>query len=196
MAIYEDIDECGRGFKDKLEKKVEELSYQHDLLNSVLNSTSDLIFYKDYLNYDGVYIGCNEAFEHFVSKSRKEIVGFTDIELFGKEVGGLFRSKDREVLQKKETVIKEEWVSYPDGHRVLLSTSKTLFYDNNGDLLGVFGISRDITQLYKKNTEITELKERMDLAFLGSHSGYWEWKMFDNTAYYSLEWGKMLGYNK
>lgn len=135
-------------------KAREELNYQYTILHSVLNTTSDLIFYKDYLNKDGLYIGCNKAFEAFVGKSNEEIVNHTDTELFSKEVGDFFRTKDKDMLEKNETVINKEWVTYPDGSKVLLSTAKTPYINEEGKVLGVMGISRDITEKYKLDKEV------------------------------------------
>lgn len=116
------------------------------LLNSIIDTIPDLFFYKDYQTKNGEYIGCNNAFCKLLNKERKDILGYTDIELFGQEVGKFFRLKDREVLKRYETIINEEWVTYPDNSRVCLATSKTPFYDNNGDITGILGISRDITE--------------------------------------------------
>ena len=54
-----------------VQKKVEvELSKQHSLLNALMESIPDLIFYKD---LDGVYVDCNNAFEKFINKDKLDI---------------------------------------------------------------------------------------------------------------------------
>ena len=50
------------------------------------------------------------------------------------------------MLSQRMARRNEEWVYYPDGKRVLLDTLKTPFYDHNGSILGLIGISRDITE--------------------------------------------------
>ena len=187
LAIVKDISE-----KKQLEKQN---NCQHVILNAVLNSTPDLIFYKDYLNNNGRYIGCNEAFEKFVGKSNQDIIGKTDIELFGQEVGNLFRTKDKKVLDRNETVINEEWVDYPNGDKVLMSTSKSPFKDKNNNIIGVLGIARDITHVHEKTKEIKNLKEQMELALLGNKDGIWDWNLLTDSIYFSPLWKKMLGYS-
>jgi len=172
----------------------EEATYQFNMLNTVINTTPDIIFYKDYLHHDGKYIGCNNAFSSFVGISKEQIVMHNDIEIFGEDVGNFFRTKDKEILQNNKTTINEEWVTYPNGHNVLMHTSKTPFYDNNKKVLGVLGISRDITHQHKSNENIKNLNERMELALLGNNDGIWDWNLLTNDVYYSSRWKEIIGY--
>ncbi|MBC8236645.1 MAG: PAS domain S-box protein, partial [Helicobacteraceae bacterium] len=171
-----------------------EALHQYTMLDSVINTTPDLIFYKDYLHKDGEYIGCNNAFSSFVGESKEHIIGRTDIELFGEEVGAFFRKKDKEMLAQGETVINEEWVDYPNGDRVLLSTSKTPFQNSDNERVGILGVSRDITAMHNSNQHIKTLSERNELALLGNNDGIWDWNLLNNEVYYSPRWKGMLGY--
>ena len=171
-----------------------EASHQYDMLHSVINTTPDLIFYKDYLYQDGKYIGCNNAFTSFVGKNKEHIIGRTDIELFGEEVGAFFRTKDKEMLAQGKTVINEEWVDYPNGDRVLFSASKTPFKNTENETVGVLGVSRDVTAMHNSNQHIKELSERNELALLGNNDGIWDWNLLNNEVYYSPRWKGMLGY--
>lgn len=123
------------------------------LFNSVINSTKDLIFYKDkYFKY----IGCNKAFEEFVGKPSCEIIGKNDFELFDEEYAILFREKDEELLKENKIIVSNEWVKYPNHKKVYLQTQKIPFdYDKTEDN-GILGISRDITDLYLANKKIKE----------------------------------------
>lgn len=140
---------------------------QFGILRSVLDSTPDLIFFKDYRDRNGVYIGCNEAFCEFVGRGMKTIIGSTDLDLFDAEVGTFFRGKDREMLDANQTRINEEWVTYPDGHKVLLSTLKTPFHDQDDEVVGVLGVSRDITE--QKQAEDALRRQQQSLRHMAHH---------------------------
>lgn len=120
-----------------------ELVRQSALLRSIIDSIPDLIFYKD---TNSVYLGCNKAFERFAGRPEREQVGKSDFDFFDREVADSFRQKDCEMLEGGESRRNEEWITYPDGHQVLLDTLKTPFWGPDGALLGLVGISRDITE--------------------------------------------------
>ena len=58
------------------------------------------------------------------------------------------------MLEGGEARSNEEWITYPDGRRVLLDTLKTPFWGPDGTLLGLVGISRDITERKEKEQQI------------------------------------------
>lgn len=67
------------------------LHNRRNLLLAVINTSDDLIYYKD---HKLKYIGCNDAFEKFVNKSKKEIIGKNDFELFENKYAQIFREND------------------------------------------------------------------------------------------------------
>ncbi len=143
------------------------------LLRSLINNTPDLIFYKD---SEGIYRGCNRAFEAFVGMGEDELVGKTDHDLFPADRAAEFKASDRRVLDSGEPEKFEEWVTYPDGRRVLLDTRKMPFFGADGDFLGLIGISRDLTDRALIESRLKEMAEeaeratRMKSAFLANMS--------------------------
>ncbi len=120
----------------------EENQRQAGLITSLLDSIPDIIFYKD---INGVYLGCNPPFAELVDKPRGEIVGKTDYDLFNQDVADFFRDHDRKMLELGAARQNDEWITYPDGRRILIDTLKTPYWGVDGELIGILGISRDIT---------------------------------------------------
>ena len=141
-----------------MQNPVKTIAYQEAILRAVINSSTDLISYKDYINTDGMYFGCNHAFQIFAGREEDAIIGRTDIELFGEERGNTIREKDRIVLDSGHDIHYEEWAVGADGQRILLHTKKTLLRDDEGNVIGLLNISRDMTQehLYKVQVEESE----------------------------------------
>lgn len=126
----------------------QDYSEKQALLKSLIDSIPDLIFYK---NTSSVYLGCNAAFASFAGKQEQEIVGHTDRELFPAQEAELFIRMDMEMLSQNTFRKNEETVTYPDGKEVILETLKTPYHDFEGTIIGLIGISRDITE--RKNRE-------------------------------------------
>jgi len=135
------------------------LQEKQGLLRTMIDSIPDLIFYKD---TEGVYLGCNKAFEDFVGKTEQEVVGCTDIELFPSKTAHFFREMDSLMLSLKTARRNEEWVDYPDGRQVLLETLKTPYRDPEGNLLGLIGISRDITRRKATEEALRKANDELD----------------------------------
>lgn len=140
------------------QKRAEEtLLKERSLLSSLIDSIPDLIFYKD---VEGVYLGCNKAYEAFVGKSERDMVGKNDFDLFAPKEAAYYREKDQELLKYRKIRRYEEWAEYPDGKKALLDTIKTPFFDREGNALGLIGISRDITDQRKNQEAFRESEQR------------------------------------
>lgn len=131
---------------------------QLGLINSLLDSIPDIIFFKD---TEGVYLGCNPPFAAFAGKSKSEIIGQTDYDLFGKEIADVFRQYDLEMLNQKLPRHNEEWITYPDGRKMLIDTLKTPYWAGDGSLIGILGISRDITERKAAEERMSKLNSCM-----------------------------------
>ncbi|MEI8386308.1 MAG: ATP-binding protein [Verrucomicrobiota bacterium] len=140
-------------------KRTEEKIMRQDaLINSLLDSIPDIVFFK---NLEGACLGCNTAFAEFMGRPKNEIVGKAGHELFDKQVADIFQEQDRQMMAGRKPRHNEEWVTYPDGRKALMDTMKTPYWGADGELIGLLGISRDITE--RKMVE-KELKTARDVA--------------------------------
>ncbi|OMH32829.1 bifunctional diguanylate cyclase/phosphodiesterase [Motiliproteus sp. MSK22-1] len=114
-----------------------------ELSQLIIDSTPDFVFFKD---TDGVYQRCNTAFQQFVSLPEKDIIGKKDSDLMSVESANHIREKDLQVFTTNKVCQNEEWVTYNNSRRRLLSMTKVPVTDENQQLTGLLGIGRDITQ--------------------------------------------------
>ncbi|ACK69535.1 multi-sensor hybrid histidine kinase [Gloeothece citriformis PCC 7424] len=130
---------------------------RQSLLRSLIDCIPDLIFYKD---AQGIYRICNKAFAEFVGCKDKQIIGKTDFDLFPETLALKMRDYDHQLMTQKNSRRHEEWVDYCDGSRRLLDTLKTPLLGADGELLGVIGISRDITDRKQKEKALEQQAQR------------------------------------
>jgi PAS domain S-box-containing protein len=140
---------------DKQMKITKELNEQISIIHTVLNSTKDFIYYKNYQTQNGNFIGCNNSFAEFLGKKPEEVINHNDIDIFGAEVASFFRDIDKSVLQEKKAIANKYWIVSPTGSRVYTNTLKAPIFNKDGSILGIVGIARDITEelLYQSNLE-------------------------------------------
>jgi len=132
------------------------------LLKGILNASPDLIFAKD---TSFKYIACNNAFGDLIKRAPDEILGFTDTELFNNsEQAKRIRVADSKLLTTQKTIRLEEWATYPDGRKVLLDTLKSPFYDKQGNLIGLLGVCRDVTDRVAAENELRVARNKAEKA--------------------------------
>ena len=138
----------------------ETLAESESRLRTLLQTIPDLIWLKDPA---GVYLSCNAMVERVLGAKEADIVGKTDYDFFDRQMADFFREHDSKVMATGMPSSIEEWLTFADdGHRALMLTSKTPMHDDKGNLIGVLGIARDITERKKAEKVIVELNR--DLA--------------------------------
>lgn len=142
VGVIQDISDLKQS-EEKYKKLYIEFQQKQSFLMSLINSIPDLFFYKD---IDSKYLGCNKAFEEFTGINEESFIGMTDFDVFETDIAEAFIMKDLEMIQQKKYLRFEEWIKYPNGKSILLDTIKTPFYDSEGNVLGIIGICRDITE--------------------------------------------------
>ena len=123
------------------------------LLRSVINASRDLIFFKD---ANGRYLGCNKAFERYIKMSEVQIIGQNDEQLFVDIIASQLCRNDDQVMNTGIACTAKEWVTYDDGRKVQLETTKTPYYNEAGEVEGVVGVSSNVTHHWAYEKRLKE----------------------------------------
>ena len=143
-------------------------SQTRKLLHTVINTTDDLIFYK---NCKLQYIGCNKSFENVSGKKESEIIGKDDFELFEKNIAQIFREQDLAILNNDRLSTSDEWLKIND-KKLLFQTKKIPFKYKEKNKKGILGISRDITILHEIQEKLKEQAYYDDLTKIFNRKAY------------------------
>lgn len=146
----------------------ENLMKSQNMLQAVLDHFPGVVFWKD---RESKYLGCNQSFANGAGlNSPAEIIGKTDIDLpWGEIEGENYRSDDFNVMQSNKSKLHIiETQHQTNGRVVWLDTSKIPLHDIQGQVIGVIGVSNDISilktaeqELILKNKELVfQIKEK------------------------------------
>ncbi len=117
------------------------------ILRSVMDATTDYVFLKD---RNGRYLMLNRAAAGAVGMTPEEAAGKDDFDLFPREIAERLQQEDREAVAADGSLTFELETPTASGLRCL-HTVKSACRDAHGNIIGVVGIGRDITD--RKATE-------------------------------------------
>ncbi|MCH7892505.1 MAG: PAS domain-containing protein, partial [Gemmatimonadetes bacterium] len=125
-------------------------------LANILDNSPAPIYFKD---TEGRFLVANKRYQEMYDVTFEDIKGKTSKEIFGDELGGTFFDHDREVLNTRQEIEREENIF----DRTYL-TLKFPIVDSTGKLLGLGGVETDITELKKAEQTMRAAKEQAELA--------------------------------
>lgn len=149
----------GRLHGERIRQKelYEERLRTQQLIEAIAEGSEDAMFAKD---CDGRYILFNRAASEFVGKPAAEVLGRNDHALFPAEQADMLIAAGRRVIEKNITITTEERLTTPSGERVFLATKGPL-RDADGRVVGIFGISSDITERSALEAQLRDRDERL-----------------------------------
>lgn|SRR5574344_1181644 len=133
---------------------MENVTLKNKLLNLWLNSTEEYIFFK---GIDGTYLAVSNATAELAGfNSAEDMIGKYDVEIYEPKLAQAFLIQDKQVMETRLSVTDSDWVEHPKKGKILIETIKSPMFDENGDLIGVQGISRDITEKAEMREKLVE----------------------------------------
>jgi diguanylate cyclase (GGDEF)-like protein/PAS domain S-box-containing protein len=125
-----------------------------NLLSGIIDGTSDAVFVKD---LQGRYLLVNNAAAAFLGRRPEDILGQDDQALLAASSAAKVLQQDRQVLASGRTQTNEEHLTLPDGRRAMFLATKGPLLGPAGRAIGLFGISRDVTERKQAEERIEHL---------------------------------------
>ncbi len=120
------------------------IEQERRLLRTVLDHLPDAVYVKD---QQGRVKLTNQADLHFIGLPESEVIGQTNAALFPPETVEILNAGDEQVLRAGQNLIdQEQLLRNNQGQQRWLLTSKVALHDENGHVIGLVGIGRDITR--------------------------------------------------
>ncbi|MHB8844474.1 MAG: PAS domain S-box protein [Nitrospirota bacterium] len=141
LLAMEDITE-----RKRAEERVIEVMRQQQ---AILDNIPNIAWLKD---REGRYVAVNEPFGRRIGMAPKDLVGKSDRDIYPQELAEKYENDFREVMGSGTRRYFEETITDQDGTTRYLEKIETPFTDDAGTIIGIIGITHDITG--RKEVEI------------------------------------------
>ncbi len=135
----------------------------HKILRALLETVPDAIYLKD-AQSKFVMVSKSMA-QRCGHQTMEEMIGHTDFDYFTLEHAQPAYETEQRIISRGEHVLgleeKETWL---DGLVTWANTTKLPLHDDEGQIIGIFGISRDVTLQKVDAQERSELEAKLQLA--------------------------------
>lgn len=148
---------------------------------ALIKGTKDMVFIKD---VNQMYVGASDPFVKMMGKDdESQLIGHTDIEILeDKNLAKRYMDDDKKILASGKNLMDYvEPITDEDGHARYGSTCKYILKDESGNLLGILGLTKDVTREYMARQhyqqEIKYLFELPDEAYAVSYIDIDDWRI-------------------
>lgn len=167
----------------------DKLRHNLTILQAVMDNTTDLIYIKD---MQGRYLLVNQACADVIKKTPADIIGRRDVDFASPERGDEIRQRDQLVFAANRALTMEESGTF-QGRKFTLLTTKSPYRDASGKIIGLVGLSRDITQRIEQVEALAESERRYRTLVTSSNVGIYETDRDGVTLYLNPRWAELTG---
>ncbi len=141
----------------------EDLVRERNLLRAVIDNLPDYVYVKDTQHH---FLMNNLAHLHALgAASQAEVLGKTDCDFFAPEIAAQYHADEEQILATASAMLNHEQPRIDRaGHRQWVLASKVPFRDGSGQIAGLVGISRDISERKRAELALQQAKEAAEAA--------------------------------
>ena len=161
-----------------------ELDAHAALLGNIFGALPEMVFYKD---RSGTYRLCNGPGSRFLGRTVDTVKGMSDADLFDSRTAERMRQGDKDAIERRSALRSEEWLSGPDGAKVLLEIHRQPLFSDRHECVGVLLTCRDITESRKRQQKL-EFQARHDIL-----TGLANRALLHETLTFALQMAKRSG---
>ena len=176
------------------QKTVEEdLGRERDLLHALMDNVPDAIYFKDIRSR---FIRVNRSLAARFGLSEPSMAaGKNDFDFFTEDHARQAFFDEQDVIRTGRPIVaREEEESWPDGRTTWASSTKMPLRDRDGQIIGTFGISRDITRNKQAEDALRVAEERARLLLESSAEGIYGIDRRGLCTFINKAAAEMLGY--
>lgn len=147
-----------------LQKQFEaEVERKNLLLNTLINTIPDSIYVKD-INLRKILTNKTDL-KWMGYDDEKQVLGKRDDEIYGEEFAKISLEDDKKVIGGNPVINREEKITTKNNDEIIILTNKVPLLNKNGEIIGLIGIGRDITEKKKYLNELEKNQQKLNILF-------------------------------
>jgi len=141
----------------------EELMQERALLHNLMDTIPDAIYFKD---LSSRFIRINKSLASWMGlDDPADAVGMNDFAFLPKDQAQEAYDDEQKILRTGHAMVdKEEQLNLPGNREIWVSCTKMPLHDSDGQLIGTFGVSRDMTERREYERQLKAAKEAAETA--------------------------------
>jgi len=147
---------------DRMNEFQAELEREKALMDSLLNTLPDAVYFKD---LESKFIKVSKSMPPLFGLDKPEdLYGKSDFDFFDKEHAEPAYHDEQQIIRSRQPIVGNvEKEKFKDGTIRYVSSTKMPLLDEKGNVIGTFGISRDVTQIKQLELEVKEHNEALKI---------------------------------
>lgn len=187
-----ELETLNKSLEQRVVERRQELRELNRDFVSFLENTTDFVYYKD---GNSRFRFCSQTLAEITGHaSWRDMIGKHDLEVFPEDTARIYHEEELPIFRDGAALLNRVDPFYDaQGEKGWVSTNKWPVFDGEHRVIGIFGISRDITGQQNMLRAMQEGEKRLNLALSASKMGVWEWDLQTNGVIWSPECYGVVG---
>jgi PAS domain S-box-containing protein len=135
---------------------------EQQLLRNLIDNLPDGIYIKD---TESRFVIANTTVANLIGvTSPDELIGKTDFDFFTYDLASKYYADEQEVIKSGQPLLNqlEPTFDFRTGQQGWLLTTKVIWLDGNGDVAGIMGMGRNITELKQAQDALEQAQRELE----------------------------------
>lgn len=160
--------------KNSISGVITDISDSHAIKTSAIESANHYLYLQDqlpdrfyYKDRDSIFRGGNKTWYNFHGYlTLAEAVGNTDLtsQRISREIAQEIFNQEQEMMRTGVPIHRREYHIDADGNETYADSKKVPLYNPNNEIIGLVGLTRDITELVKAEQALEKAKQEAEQA--------------------------------
>jgi PAS domain S-box-containing protein len=160
---------------------------------AMMENTDDYIYFKD---RNHVFTGASQTLVSICDPAEHwaDLLGQTDYDVFPEAFADIYYRLEKQVFAGTPVAHEVQETLTKDGRKGWVDNRKYPIRDEKGEIIGLYGIARDITEHKQMEAFLRASEERLRLALTAANQGWFDVDLASGEVRVSPEYARMFGY--